>query len=802
MSASGRTAACSLLVVVVVLASGCGGAQARYASHMHRGEKYFAAGDFSRATLEFRNALQIRPNDLTARLKAGEAVEKLGKIPQAAALYQGVIDAAPDALEARVNLSRLLVFSGAAQQALTTIEPGLARHPDSAALLTYRSAARAQLQNIAGAVADADRALQLAPNDEEAIAVRAALYRRAGDLTNARRLVSGGLSKSPDSINLRTMLADLCELSGDPAGAEQQLSDLVRLQPQVFAQRQRLALFYVHAQPPRLDDAQRVLEEAVRVLPASDEAKLTLVQFLTEQRGRAQGEQILRGFIARAADNFDLRLALGALLQRSGAADEATRVYLEVIDGNGTGPQGLIARDRLAAIAYAAGRYDEARRSVDQVLEKNPSDADALLLRGRIALLRADPASAIADFRAVLRGSPQSTGTRRLLARAYLAHDEAALAEEALRAAVDITPTDSSLRVELAQVLLREKRPQEAVPLLEQAVRDAPTDISYRQELVRVYLVTGDLRAAGAAAEEVKTLQPKAAAGFYLAGLVAEAQKQPAVARAQYERALTLEPKAFDVLSALATMEMSTGQLDRAIALVKSAMEQDPANAAAINLLGELYLAQKNFPLAQATFNRAISVAPTWWPPYRNLALARYAAGDVEGTFAAYEAGIKAAPAQVGLVSELASLYEGKGRIDDAIAQYEAIFKLNPQSQFIANNLAMLLATYKSDRGSLDRARDLTAAFASSDDGRLLDTNGWVHFKRAEYQAALPLLERAVERVPRSPELRYHLGMAEFKAGRLDRARSDLEAALAESAKFRGSDEARNALAVLKVPSG
>jgi tetratricopeptide (TPR) repeat protein len=769
---------------------------------MHRGEKYFAAGDYLRASLEFRNALQIQPNDVDARLRAGEVAEKLGKLPQAVALYQSVIDAAPERVEARVNLSRLLVFGGAPERALTVIEPGLVKHPDNAQLLTYRAAARTQLNNATGAVADAERALQLAPTNEDAIAVRAGLYRRAGAMAEARTLVSGGLAKSPDSVNLRQILADLCELSGDPAGAEQQLRELVRRRPQELGQRQRLALFYVHAQPPRLDDAQRVLEEAVSAMPANDEAKLTLVQFLTAQRGRAQGEQVLRGFIARTPDNYDLRLALGELLQRSGASEEAAKVYTEVIERDGTGPKGLMARARLAAIAFVAGRYEEARRFVDQVLEKSPSDGDALLLRGQIALVKSDPAAAIADFRAVLRDQPQSIAVRRLLARAYLAHGEASLAEEALRTAVDLTPGDASLRVELAQVLLQEKRAKDAVPLLEQAARDAPTDVACRQELVRVYLTTGNLAAARAAAEDVKRLQPKSAAGFYLAGLVAEAQKQPAEARVQYEQALALEPKAFDVLSATANLERSNGHIDRAVTLVKSATEQDPANAAPINLLGELYLAQKNFPLAQATFSRAISITPAWWLPYRNLALARYATGDLEATFAAYEAGIKAAPEEVQLVSELALLYEQKGRVDDAIARYDAIYKLNPRSQFIANNLAMLLATYKSDQASLDRARDLTATFAASDDGRLLDTNGWVHFKRAEYTAALPVLERAVERAPKSPELRYHLGMAEFKAGRMDRARSDLEAALAETGQFRGASEARSTLAALKARSG
>ena len=159
---------------------------------------------------------------------------------------------------------------------------------------------------------------------------------------------------------------------------------------------------------------------------------------------------------------------------------------------------------------------------------------------------------------------------------------------------------------------------------------------------------------------------------------------------------------------------------------------------------------------------------------------------------------MKLAPSELQLVSELALLYENDGRVDDAIALYEASYRLNPHSQVVANNLAMLLVSYRKDRASLDRARDMTADFASSNDGKLLDTYGWVHIKRGEYADALPVLERAIVREPKSSEIRYHLGMAELYLGHTERARADLEAALAGSAKFYGSDEARSTLASLK----
>jgi Flp pilus assembly protein TadD len=182
--------------------------------------------------------------------------------------------------------------------------------------------------------------------------------------------------------------------------------------------------------------------------------------------------------------------------------------------------------------------------------------------------------------------------------------------------------------------------------------------------------------------------------------------------------------------------------------------------------------------------------------------MAKYAAKDTTAAVAAYKAAIKVAPAEPQIAMELALLYERMGRVDDAISCYETLYTQNPHVKAVANNLAMLLVTYKKDRVSLDRARDLTADFASSEDGSLLDTTGWVHFKRAEYSAALPVLEKAVKRAPNSQEVHYHLGMTELRAGQPERARSDLEVAIAGPAKFSGADEARAALATLKSGAG
>jgi tetratricopeptide (TPR) repeat protein len=782
-------------VIVACVLAACGGAQARYADHIDRGNQYLAAGDLSKASIEFRNALQIRPKSAEALYLTGQVAERRGNIREAVGLYQAAIDTAPKSNDARAALAGIYTLAGAPEKALELIAPALREHADDPDLLTVRAAANLQLQKPDQARSDAERAVQLAPANEKAVALLAALYAKGGDPARAISIVNTAISQKPQSPGLRGVLANLYLTADQPERAEEQMHKLIELQPSQFAPRFQLALYY--ARSHKLDEAQNVLQDAVKALPKDQQAKLTLVDFISSQRSRDQGEKILREFIAKEPDNYDLRLGLGTLLERSGATRDAIVAYEDIIARDTTGAQGMVARDRIAAIDLAQGRYEDAQNVLAQVLEKNPRDNDALILRANIALRQGDPTRAIVDLRAVLRDQPQAVPVLRALASAHLAAGAPALAEESLRKAIEAAPTDVAVRVDLAQLLSQTDRVDQAVSLLEETVRRTPTDLRAREALARVYLAKRDFAATRQVAEDLKTLRPDLAAGFYYAGLAAQGQNRPDDARSELGHALELQPNGFEALAALARLELAQGKAPAGIARVQAAVDHDPKNVLALNLLGELYIATHDLPRAVQTLTHATELDPNWWMPYRNLALAKLAAKDTAGAIAAYQAGIHSAPAEAQLTLELANLFERQGRVDDAIACYDALYRRNPRLQLAANNLAMLLVTYKKDQQSLDRARELTVAFDASDSGDLLDTGGWVRFKRGEFNDAVRVLERAIQRAPDSNVIHYHLGMAELRVGERARARANLEAALSGSASFSGVAEARAALASL-----
>jgi tetratricopeptide (TPR) repeat protein len=186
-----------------------------------------------------------------------------------------------------------------------------------------------------------------------------------------------------------------------------------------------------------------------------------------------------------------------------------------------------------------------------------------------------------------------------------------------------------------------------------------------------------------------------------------------------------------------------------------------------------------------------------WAIPYRNLAAVLLKADRRDDAVAVMKQGIEATGGSNLLVTGLAGLYEQSGDLDSAIGEYEKVLAGQPDSALAANNLAMVLAEYRDDPASLERARELVRPLRNSNQPAFLDTVGWVEYKLGDFAQAQLFLEKAVEAAPDAGLLHFHLGMALHAAGNAVGAREHLQRALDLGREFKGAEEAEKVLAQL-----
>jgi tetratricopeptide (TPR) repeat protein len=790
---------CTAVTLLASLSVACSGAQERKVSYLKKSQTFFDQQNYDKARIELRNALQIDPKYVEARYLSGRVAEKRGELREAVGQYQTAIDENPKYMPARAAMARLYLLGGLPDKANELVDAGLKDDPQNAALLTVRAGIQAQAGRVVPALEDAEASYKLEPNDEYTIALLASLYKQSARLDKAIEVVSKGTQQLPKSIDLRVVLADLEAGRQNYPAVQQQLQKVIELEPKVLSHRSRLAQFFLF----RKDEtgAEATWRQAIKDIPDQQEPKLALVDLLWSQRGETVATDEMQAMVTREPDNAELKLSLGGYLERQGKLDQAEQTFQEVIKKSDKEAPGLSARNRLAALYLTKKNNPErAAALVDEVLKDNPRDNDALILRANMALQKGDAATAITDLRGVLRDQPNSAPLMRALAKAHMQNKEVSLAEETLRSALQTNPGDIATRKELAQLLMQQGKADQARVMLDQlaSVQGVGNDLEVIDAQFKAQLMAKDYPAAQATAMKLQELRPQAAIGWYYSGLAAEGQKSLDAARKAYETALEKQSDVAEPLAALVRLDVADKQSQRAIARLNKVIAANPKHAIAYNLRGELLLADKSYPAAIESFTKSAELASKWWAPYRGLALAQLGGKQTDAAVDTYKQGIEKTNGSV-LYTDLAALHERMGKSDDAIKVYEQWLQHEPKSLMAANNLAMLLLNYRSDKSSIDQAVKLSDLLSSSSEPALLDTRGWVKYKAGDYHGAVGLLQQAANTQADSSTIRYHLGMAQWKAGDSASARNNLQSAVKDNRPFMGMDEAKQTLASLST---
>lgn len=210
---------------------------------------------------------------------------------------------------------------------------------------------------------------------------------------------------------------------------------------------------------------------------------------------------------------------------------------------------------------------------------------------------------------------------------------------------------------------------------------------------------------------------------------------------------------------ALVRARLATNDAVGALELARELMTRDPENEALQTMTAVVASANGNLDEAEEIYTSLLASNPERAQLWLEMSRIKARRGQPEKAAALIREGLALLPDDANLLWAQASLLERDGEFEEAIAVYETLYERNSNSIVVANNLASLITTYRSDLESLERAWKIARRLKDSPIPALQDTYGWIAHRRGSSEEALPYLQSAAQGLPEDPIVQYHLGV-------------------------------------------
>ena len=766
------------LALLALLCLSCTDDQQRVVEFIDRGQDYVEAGEDPEAIIEFKNVLQLDPENAAAHEALSMAYLRQQRPREAYWEMSETVRVDPENVEARLRYGTISAAIGDFDLSLEQAEAVLERDSNNARGYALRGQARENAQDLEGAESDF-RAAAKAQADAAAFQFLVASFlERQGRLEEAeaayRELVELEESYLAVSSLMRIIARDATreqeveaqidrllvvaaqaprEALEVPAGAED--TGTTTLSYNVLRDK---ALRDAYALKASLLNSRGDSEGAVAILEegvAKSDTKVDLIYHLAtlyRRLGRVEDEQaMIRRATQVAPESVEAQLVLSAYLGDRGDLEGALEAAHAAVLAGGEEdiPSRLREAELLTDLGFRDGAEEYAERGlaiVEGVLEKNPDSPEAHFVKAKIELAEGDAEAAKESIEATLQGRPDWAQAHYVLGSTLASLGDLTRARTELEAAVEREPRLDDARKLLAQIYSRLGEHEFAIEQGRAYLANRPDDSELRitvgQSLIRV----GRTEEAFEVISVIPEDQRDAASHFAL-GRIDLAYGRVKEGTARLRRADEMAPGNAQVLRTLLAIDRSEGRLKESADRIARAVQTSPDDSEIVELDAEAKLLQGDAEGARASLVRAVELEP------RNvtaqLALAELVSrdGDRAGALAVIESAASAAPESVDLQYRLAQAYEQGGRVTDAVSAYERAIGLNPNLSIAKNNLAYLLAE---SGGDLDRALELAreAKEQLPDDANAADTLGFVLLKRGLASAAIGYFEEAAERFP------------------------------------------------------
>ena len=730
----------SLLLTCLMLGAGlagCGRGDTS-ASLMAEARQYQEKGNFEAALIQLKNAALKSPEDAEVRVQLAQLYNLTGDPVTAEKEVRKAMSLGMDSARTAPELVKSLNAQGQAQKAIEESAPA----KQSPELQAARGDAWLALNKPANALESFEKALAAKPGYTEALIGKARVAALNKDLDSAIRFTDEAAKANPKDASVPFFKARLLRAQGKPAEALATFGDAIKLKPDHINARVERAVLEIGAKD--FGAAKADIEAVQKFAPNAPMALFAQGLLEFTQGNLPAAQESLQKVLSGVPDHLPSILLLGAASAAMGNFEQAemhTRFYLASF------PNNKYALKLLAQIQLKNRQPLDATATLAPLLKGETDDTQLLALAGESSMRSGDFGKARQYFEKASSLAPQTATLHTSLGMTKLGQGDQAGGVAELERATALDPKSEETATTLITTELRLKHYDKALAAAQKLIAAQPQSATARNLEGSVYLSKGDRTAARASFEKAASLQADLlvpvrnlalmdvqdkqvdAARKRLAAFVEKnqrnseamvtlsqletSQNRPDESRMWLEKAYAANPQAVGPARMLATHYLRTGELAKAITLLRKLQTEHPTDGEVLDLLGQAQLATNNAQGALETYSKLVNVSPKSADPHLRLASVHAklknlpaAEGELKKALAVDPASLPARYAQL----DLAMM---KGPTDEALSLARKIQEVAPKAAEPLILEGTILAAQKKPEAAL-RAYERAFALAET----------------------------------------------------------------------------------------
>lgn len=486
-----------------------------------------------------------------------------------------------------------------------------------------------------------------------------------------------------------------------------------------------------------MEAAAGFLETAVRRDPASVLLKHELALVYVQTNRKEEALALCRKILDIQPDHVDALIIAASIEQSRGEGESAGKLYERVLE---ISPERKNIYLVLGRIYFQNDLLEKAKQVFERLLEHYPDSHIGYYYMGRIFADSGGMERAAASFRRSVEIDPGFTKGRLELIDIYENKGETRKIMDLYEEILEGDPENVSAAIALGLLYRKNGMDEKAEALFRGLGRRAETDSNVVHVLARDLIEPERHEEASAVIGKMLAEVPESADLHYLAGLSEYFMERYAEALSHFREVGGASRFYADAVIQSARIYHKKQQQDKAFEILAGVLDHPERlsrseNVRIVRFLGALYIDGGKFGEAIDILGRGLSVDPE----------------------------------NPDLHFELGLAYDQKGERGKTLEHMEMVISKDPEHAEALNYIGY---TYAEDGIHLDEAEELIrrALEIQPDSGHILDSMGWVYYKKEEFDKAVYYLEKAVEKRPGDPVILEHLGDAYLKQNRKDKA--------------------------------